>query len=259
MFCGWCGQYMHDLPSFLIARNCLCYNCAKLAYLHLEPIAGVINNQSKEKHQAVLKQHQNWQKAFLHHRYNKGIIQRLIEFFSGNKSSYEQLFLKDNPEPETSILPPIIQPVLCPEQSPFIGRNTTRNWILKRDRYECQICGTPDVLQSFQIKIKSQLEVHHIIPKASSGGNNRTNLITLCVECHNAEKWFGHVRAFVDVNAYEQCVEWSWDLMPDFLISTDQELLKDQQLFCKQTSFKSHDAWLEYRTMLDDTNFVIDI
>jgi len=38
---------------------------------------------------------------------------------------------------------------------------------------ECAICGNPE-----------NLEIHHIIPRASGGTNDIANLIPLCHECH---------------------------------------------------------------------------
>jgi len=67
-----------------------------------------------------------------------------------------------------------------------------RQWILKRDNYTFQLCG----------KIKrGRLHVHHIIAFSYAYFlgwsmeriNNPTNLITLCVPCHQSihlkERW----------------------------------------------------------------------
>lgn len=53
--------------------------------------------------------------------------------------------------------------------------------ILERDGYKCQICGGTD-----------RLEVHHIKPQAKGGKHFPANLITLCLDCHLDENWFGH-------------------------------------------------------------------
>jgi 5-methylcytosine-specific restriction endonuclease McrA len=45
--------------------------------------------------------------------------------------------------------------------------------VLKRDSWRCQGCG----------KLTS-LQVHHIKPRSSLGDDTETNLITLCVNCH---------------------------------------------------------------------------
>jgi len=58
--------------------------------------------------------------------------------------------------------------------------------ILQRDQYTCQKCG--------QIKPKGKLEVHHIITRKYNGDDAPTNLVTLCLKCHDLETWYGHVR-----------------------------------------------------------------
>jgi hypothetical protein len=46
--------------------------------------------------------------------------------------------------------------------------------IKQRDGYTCQGCGNED----------RELHVHHIVPLGAGGSNARSNLITLCDECH---------------------------------------------------------------------------
>lgn len=46
--------------------------------------------------------------------------------------------------------------------------------IKQRDNYTCQGCGAED----------AELHVHHIVPLGAGGSNVRSNLITLCDECH---------------------------------------------------------------------------
>jgi len=48
-----------------------------------------------------------------------------------------------------------------------------RQYVLCRDGFKCQHCGS-----------KEHLEVHHIIYRSQGGTNNVNNLITLCHECH---------------------------------------------------------------------------
>lgn len=56
--------------------------------------------------------------------------------------------------------------------------------ILERDDYTCQNC---------RVRFAADmLEVHHIKPKAKRGKDFMTNLITLCLRCHESETWFGH-------------------------------------------------------------------
>lgn len=59
-----------------------------------------------------------------------------------------------------------------------------REEVLRRDAFKCQNCGNGP----------NKLEVHHIVPIASGGSDDPTNLITLCIYCHDREDWYGHVR-----------------------------------------------------------------
>jgi 5-methylcytosine-specific restriction endonuclease McrA len=45
--------------------------------------------------------------------------------------------------------------------------------VLKRDGWRCQECGA-----------LRDLQVHHVKPRSSLGDDAETNLITLCVNCH---------------------------------------------------------------------------
>lgn len=49
-----------------------------------------------------------------------------------------------------------------------------REKVLKRDGHKCVSCGSDN-----------DLEVHHIVPVAQGGSNELSNLITLCLTCHN--------------------------------------------------------------------------
>lgn len=67
----------------------------------------------------------------------------------------------------------------------FLGSVTMRDYpddweriaraVKKRDNYTCQGCGDEDA---------SELHAHHIVPLGAGGSNARSNLITLCDECH---------------------------------------------------------------------------
>ena len=49
----------------------------------------------------------------------------------------------------------------------------TREIVLSRDKYECQIC-----------KRKDSLQLHHLIKRRYGGNHKAENLITLCAPCH---------------------------------------------------------------------------
>lgn len=49
-----------------------------------------------------------------------------------------------------------------------------RRYVLDRDGHCCQMCKTDEYL-----------EVHHIRPRSTGGGDNEENLIVLCRKCHD--------------------------------------------------------------------------
>ena len=57
---------------------------------------------------------------------------------------------------------------------------TTRQNVLMRDNYTCQICGAT-------VKDGAKLEIDHIIPHSKGGTNDENNLQVLCQQC-NREK-----------------------------------------------------------------------
>ena len=57
---------------------------------------------------------------------------------------------------------------------------TTRQNVLMRDNYTCQICGAT-------VKDGAKLEIDHIIPSSKGGTNDENNLQVLCQQC-NREK-----------------------------------------------------------------------
>jgi hypothetical protein len=58
---------------------------------------------------------------------------------------------------------------------------TIRKRVLQRDNHECKNCGVKG-----GSKGRADLEVHHIVPLESGGSNKKSNLKTLCSECHAA-------------------------------------------------------------------------
>jgi 5-methylcytosine-specific restriction endonuclease McrA len=51
-----------------------------------------------------------------------------------------------------------------------------RRLTLQRDGYRCTVCGATE-----------QLEVHHVVPRRAGGADALSNLVTLCVACHEKE------------------------------------------------------------------------
>lgn len=54
-----------------------------------------------------------------------------------------------------------------------------KKYVWERDRYQCQSCGKID---------KETITVDHIIPLASGGANDISNLQTLCYACNLRKK-----------------------------------------------------------------------
>jgi 5-methylcytosine-specific restriction endonuclease McrA len=54
-----------------------------------------------------------------------------------------------------------------------LAYETLRQFVLRRDGWRCQLCGT-----------MSNLEVHHKQFRSHSGHDAEENLLTLCNDCH---------------------------------------------------------------------------
>lgn len=55
-----------------------------------------------------------------------------------------------------------------------------RNYVFQRDKYQCQSCG--------KTNSETELNIDHIIPLASGGSNDISNLQTLCHACNQRKK-----------------------------------------------------------------------
>lgn len=67
------------------------------------------------------------------------------------------------------------------------GRDSYSLRILYRDNFTCQDCGEFLAFQNehgMRVPIDVGLEVHHIIPVSEGGGDEPSNLVTLCKSCH---------------------------------------------------------------------------
>lgn len=56
-----------------------------------------------------------------------------------------------------------------------------RKAVYQRDGYQCQNCGSAG-----GPKGNKELHAHHIVPKAQGGTHKKSNLITVCKDCHNS-------------------------------------------------------------------------
>jgi len=67
-----------------------------------------------------------------------------------------------------------LQAKQLPIRLPTREYEVLRQWVLRRDSWRCQSCGS-----------MMNLEVHHQLFRSHSGGDNENNLITLCTDCHS--------------------------------------------------------------------------
>jgi 5-methylcytosine-specific restriction protein A len=70
----------------------------------------------------------------------------------------------------------------------YRGRGAYSTQMLYRDNFTCQDCGEFHAYKNkhgiYLPASDGQLEVHHILPVSCGGGDEPTNLITLCKACH---------------------------------------------------------------------------
>lgn len=97
----------------------------------------------------------------------------------------EPIFLETIP----TLIVPEVDHYLLPPDGTRLGRKNYREEILLRDGQRCQSCG-------MKLFLAQNFEVHHIIPKSQGGADDPTNLITLCLHCHDREDWYSHVRIY---------------------------------------------------------------
>lgn len=68
------------------------------------------------------------------------------------------------------------------------GRGAYGTRILYRDNFTCQDCGGFHAAKNGEVYLPvsdGELEIHHILPVSQGGGDEPSNLITLCKKCHN--------------------------------------------------------------------------
>ena len=60
--------------------------------------------------------------------------------------------------------------------------------ILYRDKFTCQDCGEIHTLKNeYGVPMPvddGKVEIHHIVPVSEGGGDEPSNLVTLCHDCH---------------------------------------------------------------------------
>lgn len=225
-FCDWCGDYVRDKPKFLLKETLLCYKCCKLLCNRLESIAEDLNEISRRKVEETKRIHESWAYDMRYYLAHKPLSVKLAEFFGTSSASYYEELLQKYPEPHCNEYTPV-SPAVSLVDNPFLEVPTTRQKILNRDKNLCQLCGIYHIAGG-----AFSLEVHHIVPKAKGGKDSPTNLIALCKQCHDHETWFGHTRAYKTTGEFDGFEnQWEYDLIPELLHITKNELAKKSELF----------------------------
>jgi len=228
--CSACGRDLTGAPKIELAERFLCYRCAKAAYPRVKSDRFSHAKFAYDaRKRAFDKAHQEWARdkdavvmqgrPMLIERFwfwvilGLGLLKAgqsisisliapgvLVFFLSPfvaigvseylTKSRFK-VFSQKNVEPhffEREPLEETFRPEMICRESDGTTLKTAhyRTEILERDDYTCQSCG--------EQKPAEELEVHHVIPKVKGGSDAPTNLITLCIPCHDREDWFGHVR-----------------------------------------------------------------
>lgn len=57
---------------------------------------------------------------------------------------------------------------------------SVRQYVLQRNNYQCQSCGKQNT--------EAQLNIDHIVPLATGGSNDISNLQILCSQCNQKKK-----------------------------------------------------------------------
>ena len=221
--CMACGCDLSGAPKIEIDKFILCYWCAKEVYPEIKRdrfSQAELTFDGKKK--AFEKTHQKWEQemntfvmqgrfmlieriwfwaalglGLLYAKVMFGLVIFILspfipigisEYLTKTKLNN---FLRYNVEPkfyEREPLEVTFQPEMgcCKSDGTKLKKSNYRPEILERDNFTCQSCS--------KLKPTKDLEVHHVIPKAKGGLDIPTNLITLCIPCHDQEDWFGHFR-----------------------------------------------------------------
>jgi protein-arginine kinase activator protein McsA len=203
--CERCGVELDNRPAITVLGRVECFMCAKRNVLEIannrREMAAVLYNKQLDEYQRLAREHEvaltKWSeelKSMMPSNGAAAFIGWCVRSIKGTDPLTE--FKKTHPQPALAFRHPSptrVEPVelhiLERRHVAMQSRlNATRSAVLKRDKYVCQNCGNA--------KRETDLEAHHVKPRAAGGNDDLTNLATLCKECHDKETWFGHNRAY---------------------------------------------------------------
>lgn len=217
--CKKCGELLKGKPKINVEGNIYCFRCAKEQIKAREEIREC----AIMSHRATI-QWKNEEWSMKLDRYTKlgkpgrfvGVIFAIISYsiaevytriggglgiiiafliwisiWSIIKENRKAKFISQNPKPIIDDIPdiPEIDYYLMEPDRKYSINSRYRENILERDEFKCQLCGK-------RKRAQSDLEVHHVEPKAFGGTDDPTNLITLCKHCHDREDLFDHCRVY---------------------------------------------------------------
>ena len=108
---------------------------------------------------------------------------------------------------------------------------TVRRHVLRRDGYQCQICG--DIAP---LSYDGELYVHHVVYRAQGGSDDPANAITLCDLCHGVihgyKEWYGFSKfplserqeVLGGLLAAREYYEWFCRLLPEERAQVQEEV-----------------------------------
>jgi len=129
--------------------------------------------------------------------------------------------------------------------------DSRRQSVYKRDGYTCQNCGIQGGPHG-----SAELHAHHVVPKSRGGTHDRSNLISLCDECHRSVH-NKNTNAPTHYQEHEQTIEYS---DPDFgelvdVVTDDTEVIVSTAGdLLLETNQRLSDGDLDFQEILDVEN-----
>ena len=212
-FCQWCGTFLQSKPRLQLAKEILCFKCARLGYLRLKPLELKINNTRESLCQKRTSDILKWERQLYVHNKRKGFLTQLNEFMGGNPDEYEEKFLKSHPKPEPLTYRQVGVNLKVVKHLDTSRYPSTSKEIILRDQSKCQLCE-----MEITDNKRNPFKVHYVIPKARGGKRTPANLVLLCVGCEDSIDWLGH--RFKD-NYWSCEPQWFYMISPDLFSETD--------------------------------------